>query len=361
MPTLLLALFACGTSEPPAPAPAPPAATAPAPAPTGAVVTQAKARCTLSDTCERDCTSGDALACAQLGLWAQYGLNQVPADPARAAGLQERACELGAGVGCFNLAAQRLYGVGVARDHALGTSLLVKAAENFEAACDAGGRTWCINLASMLVQGQGVDADVARGMTLLRTACAEDVPGACVQLSMVTGRNDKKARRVLLQEACSMGENPACSYLGETYLDIEPVEPKVANMWFKMGCDGGHPVGCRNLGVQHITGNGARQDAAEGLRLLEAACSDALDPDAGACHLAGITLRDGALGLMPEPARAGTLLVQACRMGQAQACVDAIALAAAGQSPVPDAAEAGQLAQMACAMGNPTACSLLRR
>jgi TPR repeat protein len=323
-------------------------------------VRQAKAQCTVPDTCERNCEAGKPLACAQLGLWSQYGLNGVPLDEARAAELQQRACDMGAGVGCFNLASQRMYGIGVPSDHALGNALLAEAARLYEASCDAGGSTWCVNLASMLIMGQGVPQDAQKGMTLLRKACADKVDGACIQLAMVTGRTDKKARRVLLQEECGQGSMKACSYLGETYLDIEPVDPKVANMWFEMGCKINHSVGCRNLGVQHITGKGAPQDATRGLELLEAACTDAMEPDAGACHLAGITLRDGALGLMPDLQRAGERFVQACRMGQANACVDAVQLAATGASTVPSRAEAAQLTDMACRMGQPVACKLLR-
>jgi len=366
MIALLIAMLACsgGSSEPvpppspePAPAAAPEVQAAPADAP---LVRAGKAQCTLVDTCTKDCASNDALACSQLGLWHQYGLNQAPQDAVRAAELQEKACDLGAGVGCFNLATQRVYGIGVSKDMALGNSLLAKAAELHERSCEAGGRTWCVNLASMLLQGQGVETDAQRGMTLLRKACSEKVKGACIQLAMVTGRTDKKARRVLLQEDCGGGQIEACSYLGETYLDIEPVDPKVANMWFKMGCDAGHPVGCRNLGVQHVTGKGAPQDAAVGVQLMEAACTDAMEPDAGACHLAGITLRDGALGFMPDPERAGPLLVQACHMGQANACVDAVALSASGKSTVPSRSEAVELTKLACAMGQATACKLLR-
>ncbi len=365
MTTLLLTLLACGSgvpdAAPTAPVPAAPAA-APSPAvPSAEPILAAKAQCTLKDTCERDCASGQALACAQLGLWNQYGLNGLPRDPSKAAELQQRSCELGAGVGCFNLAAQRMYGVGVTTDHALGNSLLAKAAELYEASCEAGGKTWCVNLASMLLLGQGVEEDRQRGMTLLRKACQEKTPGGCIQLAMVTGRADKKAKRVLLQEECGNGEMKACSFLGETYLDIEPVDPMVANMWFKKGCDIGHPVGCRNLAFQHITGQGAPQDTERGLALLEAACTDALDADAGACHMAGLTLRDGALGLMPSPERAGPFFVQACYMGQANACVDAVMLAASGKSTVPTRAEAGLLTDMACRMGQATACKLMRQ
>ena len=315
----------------------------------------------MVDTCGVACNQGDALACSQLGLWHQYGLNRAAQDASTAAKLQEKACELGAGVGCFNLATQRVYGIGVQKDMALGNSLLAKAAEMHERSCEAGGIAWCVNLATMLLQGQGVEADPQRGMTLLRKACSDNVKGACIQLAVVTGRTDKKARRVLLQEQCGNGEMAACSFLGETYLDIEPVDPTVANMWFKMGCDAGHPVGCRNLGVQHVTGKGAPQDATRGVELMAAACTDAMEPDPGACHLAGITLRDGALGLMPDPERAGPLLTQACRMGQANACVDAVALAASGKAKVPSRSESVELTKLGCALGQPTACKLLKR
>jgi len=362
MSALLFALIACsgGSSEPvQAPAPTAPVEAA-QPEPEPAVITASKASCTLVDTCAKACAGGDALACSQLGLWHQYGLNRAPHDEARAAELQARACDLGAGVGCFNLATQRVYGIGVTRDLALGNTLLAKAAELHERSCEAGGTTWCVNLATMLLQGQGVETDRQRGMTLLRKACSDKAKGACIELAMVTGKADKKARRVLLQEQCGNGEMEACSYLGETYLDIEPVDPKVANMWFAMGCEAGHPVGCRNLGVQHVTGKGAVQDADRGVQLMEAACTDAALPDPGACHLAGITYRDGALGFMPDPERAGELLVLACRMGQANACIDAIALSAAGKSSVPTRTESGELARLACNMGQATACKLLR-
>jgi len=371
MLALLLSLLAC------TPAPAPEASEAPAPQPSAAAtpedppgepvemvdvskaVTRSLAECTLATTCATDCEVGDPLACSQLGLWKQYGLAGVEEDASEAARLQERACELGAGAGCFNLAVQRTYGIGVPRDTALAEALLVRAAALHEASCEAGAKAWCVNHASMLLRGQGVKEDKHRAIAILRKECSEGYGEACVALATALRKSDIGAAQKLLQKSCGNGEMVSCGYLGETYLDIEPADPFAANVWFRSGCEARQPQACRNLGYQLIAGEGTAQDAPRGLELLESACTSPKSPDGGACHLAGVTLLTGAPGVMPDLARAAEFMSQACMMGQGIACMQAAQLIASGKAPQ-GKHSAAQLTEMACYMGIADACRIMK-
>lgn len=365
-------LLACSPdAEVPAPEPAPVAAPSgpaepvdapPPPVPVVDVskaVTRSTAKCTLAASCESDCRVGDALACSQLGLWYQYGLAGVEEDPARAADLQKRACDLGAGSGCFSLAVQRTYGIGVLRDPALAEALLGRAAALHEASCEGGAIGWCVNHADMLLKGQGVKADKHRAVAILREKCSGGLADACVQLSTAIKKSDLGAARVLLQKSCGNGEMVSCGYLGETYLDEDPPDPKAANLWFKSGCEAKQPQACRNLGYQMITGQGTEQDAPLGLTLLDSACRSKKSPDGGACHLAGVTLLTGAPGVMPDMTRAGERLGQACMMGQGVACLQSAQLLASGKIPQ-GRYSALELTEMACFMGMADACRLMK-
>ena len=322
-------------------------------------VTRSTARCKQASSCATDCEVGDPLACSQLGLWHQYGLAGAALDLERAAELQQRACDLGAGAGCFNLAVQRTYGVGVLRDPGLAEALMGKAAALHEASCEAGAIGWCINHANMLLRGQGVAADKHRAVAILRKHCADSVGDACVALAGALKKGDIGAAQKLLQKSCGNGEMVSCGYLGETYLDIQPPDPVAANVWFKSGCNANQPQACRNLGYQLITGEGTSQDAPRGLELLEFACESAKTPDGGACHLAGVTWLTGAQGIMPDPLKASERMGQACMMGQGIACMQAAQLIASGKVPE-GSLSAVRLTEMACYMGNGDACKIMQ-
>jgi len=371
MLVLLTVLFACApeaqVSEAPipdAPAVAPGAVPAPPVVPaaelvdTSQAVTRSTAACKIASSCATDCDVGDPLACSQLGLWHQYGLAGVEQDAQRAAELQKRSCDLGAGAGCFNLAVQRTYGIGVLRDAALAEALLGRAAALHEASCEAGAIGWCINHAGMLLRGQGVEQDKHRAIAILREHCANSIGDACVSLAMALRKGDIGAAQKLLQKSCGNGEMVSCGHLGETYLDIQPPDPVAANVWFRSGCESNEPQACRNLGYQLITGQGAAADPPRGLELLEAACEASKAPDGGACHLAAVTLLTGANGIMPDPSRASLRLGQACMMGQGIACMQAAQLIASGKVPA-DRYSAEQLTEMACYMGNADACRII--
>jgi len=326
---------------------------------TSQAVTRSTAKCKLASSCATDCQVGDPLACSQLGLWYQYGLAGVQRDTEKAAELQQRACDLGAGAGCFNLGVQRTFGVGVLRDAALGEALMARAAALHEASCEAGAIGWCINHASMLLRGQGVPPDKHRAIAILRKHCSDGLGDACVALSSALRKSDIGAAQKLLQKSCGNGEMVSCGYLGETYLDIQPPDPVAANVWFKSGCDANQAQACRNLGYQLITGEGTAQDAPRGLELLESACESPKTPDGGACHLAAVTLLTGSQGIMPDPARASERLGQACMMGQGIACMQAAQLIASGKVPQVDYS-AVELTEMACYMGNGDACKIIQ-
>ncbi len=111
------------------------------------VLTEVQASCEHADACVLACSADEALACNQLGLWLHDGLQGAVQDLEAAAASYRKACDLGAGIGCFNLAQMLELGDGVDEDPHEAELLLQQARKLYQQSCDAGALTWCTNLA----------------------------------------------------------------------------------------------------------------------------------------------------------------------------------------------------------------------
>jgi hypothetical protein len=68
---------------------------------------------------EKGCAKGNGSDCNMLGLRRQHGARGIPPDPKGAEAAFKKACDLGAAIGCTNVASMYSKGGGVPKDEAL--------------------------------------------------------------------------------------------------------------------------------------------------------------------------------------------------------------------------------------------------
>lgn len=94
----------------------------------------------------------------------------VPKDKKKAAGIFKRACDSGAGAGCYVLATLHVSGEGgVKQDDKEASRLLQRG-------CALGDPFGCYFFGRALLRGEGVAKDKKRGTEPMTKACAEDAP-----------------------------------------------------------------------------------------------------------------------------------------------------------------------------------------
>ena len=193
---LAIALSACG------------APTAIATAPTSVTPT-----CHDGDlgACDRECTKGDGESCLLLGAAYEEG-ERVAKNAARAAELYRRACDLGAGTACGELAVMILEGA-VPGEPTDALSLCAKG-------CDAKSAAACALLGSMYQEGTGVEADAAIAAKHYERACDLGEAHGCSALGYLyfDGRgvaHDEAKGRALIDRGCKGGDADACKVMKE--------------------------------------------------------------------------------------------------------------------------------------------------
>jgi hypothetical protein len=124
--------------------------------------------------CILDCDRGIAFACLELASRFERGAD-VPRDLARAAALNERACELKDSAGCT--AAARMYAAGIGVPPSRARQL-----DYLERACANGDPLACAVPARAFATGIGVPRDERRAKKLLEHACLGGVESACEQI-----------------------------------------------------------------------------------------------------------------------------------------------------------------------------------
>ena len=325
---------------------APPESAAPAPPPPPVV--DHEPGCDTPESCTAACDAGGATACNRLGLWLHDGLAGAPRDPVAASERYARACDLGAGIGCFNLAEQKSGGQGIPADPAGAAALMARAHAAYRASCDAGGLVWCTNLAGLYQRGEGVPRDPVAALNLYVSTCEKGEPFACLeQASMwssgAAGAPDPAGAEALLRRLCDGGLAEGCNNLA-LKIEEQGGDPRPI---FQASCDRGTAMSCRNLALR-------TEDVEAALALLIRACDDTSDLDGVACAMAGDLLEAGQ--------RAGEAFLRferACSVGVPEACLAAVRLGATGAVPLtPEAAR--PLVERGCALGDPEACDVIR-
>lgn len=322
----------------------------PAPAVVPPVVVDTAPGCDTPQSCAAVCEGGGAVACNRLGLWLQDGTNGAAKDPVTAAARYERACDLGAGIGCYNLASQKSGGQGIAADPAGAAALMARTHAAYRASCDAGALVWCTNLAGLQQRGEGVPQDLAAARALYTSSCERGDAMACVELARMlqrgeAGPGDPAAAEALLRKTCETGSAEACNNLAA---DIEARGGDPRSL-FADACDRGIAIACRNLALR-------TSDSAAALPLLVRACDDPEELDGLSCAMAGDLL----LATSGTPASALPFFERACSVGVAPACLEVVRLASIGVAPMTPA-QALPLVERGCSLGDDDACAVLDR
>ena len=182
------------------------------------------------------CEEGAAALCVAEGE--RYVAGQgVAADPARAAQLFERACDLRDFSGCARLGDVLARGRG--RD-------VSRASAAYQRACDGGRLEACASLGRLLSDGRGDARDRVRAVALFQKACDGRVVDGCVRLAVAlrqgAGAVTQRAQAVrLLTQACRDNSAEGCMELGLTYLRGQgaAIDPVRALPLLERACMGG--------------------------------------------------------------------------------------------------------------------------
>lgn len=161
--------------------------------------------------CDRDCQKGDGEGCFLLGAAYEEGKGATK-NATRAGELYRRACDLGFGTACGELAVMILDGV-VPGDPSDAVALCTKG-------CDAKSAAACALLGSMYQEGSGVDADASIAAKHYERACDLGEAHGCSALGYLyfDGRgvpHDEAKGRTLIDRGCKGGDADACKVIKE--------------------------------------------------------------------------------------------------------------------------------------------------
>jgi TPR repeat protein len=231
---------------------------------------------------DRKCVQGDLEACRNLGVMYAEGTG-VASDLRRATALFGQACNGGNLSACNHLALALAEGLGTDKQPQ-------RAAEIYQKACDGGFKLACRNLGLLLRDGRGVPVDLARAELLLDKACKGNVPFACTNAgdldAMLAAKGTGTQARYKqsighYKLGCDGGDPTACRQIGIAYLEGRglPKSPPAAAVWLERACMPDDPVACRILGAMKVQGQGVAKDLERGKQMLSRAC-DAKDDEA---------------------------------------------------------------------------------
>jgi TPR repeat protein len=224
---------------------------------------------------DRACAAKDGEACSELSRRYLCGID-VAQDLARAAALEEQACDLDFIPACAHVAQLTAYpqavvepaaafrdadkgckagdpdacvALGVAYLQGLGTPPdPARAAAIFTAGCERGDFAACSSLAMQTALGLGVAKDLPRAAALAERACGAGMPLACHTLGSVKfEQGDVRRAEALLAETCALpARASSCDNLGLLYAR-GGVRDKAAAA-FRRGCEQAYAPACTHLG-----------------------------------------------------------------------------------------------------------------
>ena len=306
---------------------------------------------------DRACALGSGAACRELAL-----RRRAPWPAAERRRLLERSCALHYATGCVDLAF--LYAAGrdgVTRDDARATPLFVEA-------CDGGEPAGCYNVALMYQNGRGVSADLAVAVAAYEDGCLGGSSPACDNLGTLynQGRGvaaSPEKAAALYERACKgsfwdSGNADGCVNLGRSYRDGKGVEknPSRAVELFSEVCDRSPAdpddvntspaatTACSLLGAQYAHGSGVAAD--QGLAILHSqqGCDGG---DAFGCYNLGVLYLNGE-GVAADDAAALAYFRRACEAGDAEGCFEVGWLYAEGRGAPRSEQQAAAFYEQAC-------------
>jgi TPR repeat protein len=352
----------------------------------------------LEDACHR---LGDAVGCRVAGGAWLSGRAAVTLDPDAATGVDspfgkgirylERACALGEGEVCWDLASRTLKGIGLPRDEH-------KAASWFELACDAGHAEGCVDRGIFYEVGRGGDKDPLLAMEHFTKACEAGDGRGCTKQGLalragLSGEGDGAGGVTLMERGCELGFMPGCGIAALAWEKGDGVEADVARRVsmlvagaalsdhravtsllalhregavaagdltalseaLKPTCERGDGVACLNLTMVRQA-SGALDD--EGLATaFRIACGRGSDE---ACGLVHRMLGEGKTASDPGDSKL-LLSERGCEAGLADVCLDLGEGYELGTYETVDLGAAARAYERGCRAGDAAACASARR
>jgi TPR repeat protein len=311
------------------------------------------------------CAKGLPTGCFQQGL-ATAGQAGIARDDHRAEELFDRACALGSGAACRELAQRRGAPWPAAERHRL-----------LERSCALHYATGCVDLAFLYATGRdGVTRDDARATPLFVEACDGGEPAGCYNVGLMyqDGRGvsaDLAVAVAAYEDGCLGGSSPACDNLGTLYDQGRGVaaSPEKAVALYQRACkgsfwDSGNADGCANLGRMYRDGKGVEKNPSRAVELFREVCDRSPDdPDdvntlpaaANACSLLGAQYAKGS-GVAADPGLAILRSRQGCDGGDAFGCYNLGVLYMNGEGVAADDAAALASFKRACDAGDAEGC-----
>lgn len=224
------------------------------------------------------CGLGSAVACRDVGIIKLEGQLGLEADPVASLPWFERGCELGDGQGC------RLRGEQLAKESPPGCETAARAW--FEKGTSAGD-AMSFNEIGFL-EDHCPNGDKAAARRAFGAACEGGEPIGCRNQAMLLdkgagGPADPKAAADLHERACRATERIADSCVDAGFFRYAHDAEAVALELFRLGCDSGAAVGCRNAAVV-LRDSRTAKDPKGAREMFERACSGG---DAPSCREIG--------------------------------------------------------------------------
>jgi hypothetical protein len=134
------------------------------------------------DRAQKACVLGAPVGCTYMAALYDFGKGGLTQDRTKATHLYERACNAGDGVGCIGAA--QAYHAG--RPPGI-TVDLAKAADFLDRACDAGNAPGCLYAGQAYETGDGVTVDAKKALDFYKHGCDAKDPDACAGVKRLGG------------------------------------------------------------------------------------------------------------------------------------------------------------------------------
>jgi TPR repeat protein len=313
--------------------------------------------------CEAQCTNGDSASCYNYGLLLRFGSPDRAADKDKAAKMFLSACDAedGPGEACreaaFPLQVEKQWG---------------RYTELMQRGCDRGDAGSCDSLGSTLTQGRPPELpkDVKRGIALLESACGMGRQWACSTLatSLIREKVDAERGLSLLERSCDRGGIGDCGQLAFLYGQGQAPggkSPTKALEYEVKACDLGAAFSCGTAGKKLVEAKGVKRDLDRAHDLFVKGCP-APDPSKKFMSMS----KDACVGLAEmhmtgkgaskAPAKAEEILQRGCADRNNMTCVELSAFYAKGAKGIPkDDAKAEKILRDACDRKDPNSCTEL--
>jgi TPR repeat protein len=211
------------------------------------------------------------------GRYAEDGI-YGPVDIGKAIGFYTESCNANQSRGCYYLGEIIFTGKGTIAGNSV-TQNKQAAASLFSKSCELGATEGCFSLGAMAENGDGIAEDKVRAAKLYGKACDLNWMDGCAALGTMAklgfgGLAPDKARALqLYQKSCSGDgnrSNVGCYNLGIVTIEGDGVPPDSvrAVALFTYSCDTQFALGCFNLGLLYENGTVVKKDKKRAIKLF---------------------------------------------------------------------------------------------